>query len=147
LDVKNTLTKEINSNNIPDATIKDINEVHNPIDFFKIGSQNENESVEDRWNNFISENVAEDKLIEQYHFHSSSVDENNHIASYRFFGIVYGSNLDVLTLHTYKISSIFDLPTDLSSEIVENQYTNNPYWKNDRNKCLFEIFYDILFNG
>jgi hypothetical protein len=124
LDVKNTLTKEINSNNIPDATIKDINEVHNPIDFFKIGSQNENESVEDRWNNFISENVAEDKLIEQYHFHSSSVDENNHIASYRFFGIVYGSNLDVLTLHTYKISSIFDLPTDLSSEIVENQYTN-----------------------
>ncbi len=33
-------------------------------------------------------------------------------------------DLDVLTLHSYKISSIFDLPTDLSSEIVENQYTN-----------------------
>jgi intein/homing endonuclease len=124
LGVKNTLTKEINPNNIPDATIKDIDEAHNPIDFFKIGSQNENESIEDRWNNFISENVADDKLIEQYHFHPSNVDENNHITSYRFFGIVYGSNLDVLTLHTYKISSIFDLPTDLNSEIVENQYTN-----------------------
>jgi hypothetical protein len=124
LGEKNTLTKEINPNNIPDATIKDISEVHNPIDFFKIGFQNENESSEDRWNNFISENLSEDKLIEQYHFHSSSVDNNNHITSYRFFGIVYGSNLDVLTLHTYKISSIFDLPTDLTSEIVENQYTN-----------------------
>jgi hypothetical protein len=122
--VKNTITREINPNNIPDATIKDINEIHNPIDFFKIGSQNENESVEERWDNFISENVAEDKLIEQYHFNSSNVDEKNHITSYRFFGIVYGSNLEVLTLHTYKISSIFDLPSDLTSEMVENQYTN-----------------------
>jgi hypothetical protein len=124
LGVKNTLTKEINPNNIPDATIKDVDEGHNPIDFFKIGSQNENESVEDRWDNFISENVADDKLIEQYHFHSSSVDENNHITSYRFFGIVYGYNLEVVTLHTYQISSIFDLPTDLTSEIVSNNYTN-----------------------
>jgi hypothetical protein len=124
LGIKNTLTKEINPNNVPDATIKDVDEGHNPIDFFKIGSQNENESVEDRWDNFISENVADDKLIEQYHFHSSSVDENNHITSYRFFGIVYGPNLEVVTLHTYQISSIFDLPTDLTSEIVSNNYTN-----------------------
>lgn len=124
LGVKNTLTKEINPNNIPDATIKDIDEAFNPIDFFKIGSQIENESDEDRWNNFISENTAEDKLIEQYHFHPSSVDENNHITSFRFFGIVYGSNLDILTLHTYQISSVFDLPTDLTSEIDESKYSN-----------------------
>lgn len=124
LGEKNTLTKEINPNNIPDATIKDISEVHNPIDFFKIGSQTENESDEERWNNFIAENTSEDKLIEQYHFQPSNVDDDNHITSYRFFGIVYGSNLNVLTLHSYRISSIFDLPTDLTSEIVGNQYTN-----------------------
>lgn len=124
LGEKNTLTKEINPNNIPDATIKDVNEIHNPIDFFKIGSAIENESIEDRWNNFITENVAEDKLIEQYHFHPSNVDENNHITSYRFFGIVYGTNLEVIPLHSYKISSIFDLPTDLTSEIIPNNYTN-----------------------
>jgi hypothetical protein len=96
LGVKNTLTNEINVNNIPDATIKDVNEAHNPIDFFKIGSQIENESIEDRWNNFLNENVSEDKLIEQYHFHSSSLDENNHITSIRFFGIVYGSDLEII---------------------------------------------------
>jgi len=124
LGEKNTLTKEINSNNIPDATIKDLNEIHNPIDFFKIGSQIENESSEERWNNFISENASEDKLIEQYHFHPSTVDDNNHITSYRFFGVVYGPNLDVVTLHTYKISSIFDLPSDLTSEIIPGNYTN-----------------------
>jgi intein/homing endonuclease len=120
----NTLTKEINPSNLPDVTIKDIDEHFNPIDFFKIGSENENESIEDRWNNFLSENISNDKLIEQYHFHSSSVDENNHINSIRFFGIVYGSDLEVIPLHSYKISSIFDLPTDISSEINENVYTN-----------------------
>jgi hypothetical protein len=124
LGEKNTLTKEINPINIPDATIKDIDELHNPIDFFKIGSQIENESEEERWNNFILENSAEDKLIEQYHFHTSNVDETNHITSYRFFGLVYGSNLDVIPLHTYRISSTFDLPTDLTSEIIPNNYTN-----------------------
>ena len=120
----NTLTKEINPSNLPDATIKDINELHNPIDFFKIGSETENESVEDRWNNFLNENISTDKLIEQYHFHSSSIDENNHINSIRFFGIVYGSNLEVIPLHSYKIGSIFDLPADISSEINLNEYTS-----------------------
>ena len=120
----NTLTKELNPSNLPDATIKDTTEYHNPIDFFKIGSQIENELIEDRWNNFLSENVSEDKLIEQYHFHSSSLDENNHITSIRFFGIVYGSDLEIIPLHSYKISSIFDLPTNLSSELNLSQYTN-----------------------
>lgn len=120
----NTLSKEINPNNIPDATIKDIDELHNPIEFFKIGSTSENETVVERWNNFLTENSASDKLIEQYHYHSSSLDTNNHITSVRFFGIVYGSNLQVIPLHSYKISSIFDLPADLSSEIIPNKYTN-----------------------
>ena len=105
----NTLTKELNQNNLPDATIKDINEYHNPIDFFKIGSTLENESIEDRWDKFISENVSEDKLIEQYHFHSSSLDENNHITSARFFGIVYGPDLKVIPLNSYLIYQLIYL--------------------------------------
>ena len=120
----NTLTKEINQNNLPDVTIKDITEYHNRIGFYKIGSTIEDESDDDRWDNFLSENASTDKLIEQFHFHSSSIDENNHITSIRFFGIVYGSNLEVIPLHSYKISSIFDLPTDLTSEIISNNYTN-----------------------
>ena len=120
----NTLTKELNGNNLPDAAIKDINEYHNPINFFKIGSENENETIEDRWDNFLSENTSDDTLIEQFHFHSSSLDSNNHITSIRFFGIVCGPNLEVIPLHSYKISSIFDLPTNLLSEINLNKYTN-----------------------
>jgi hypothetical protein len=122
--IKNTLVKELNPYNIPDATIKDINENFNPIDFFKIGSQIDGESIDSRWDSFIYENESGDKLIEQYHFHPSSLDENNHLTSLRYFGIVYGNDLNVIDLHSYKMSSIFPLPTAIENEIDLTKYTN-----------------------
>ena len=37
---------------------------------------------------------------------------------------MYGSDLSVLTLHSYKISSIFELPADISSEVDVTRYIN-----------------------
>jgi intein/homing endonuclease len=134
-----TLTKEINSSNIPDATIKDIYESFNPIDFFKLDT--ESSTNEESWNNFILQNTSEDVLIEQYHFHPSSLDADNHVTSVRFFGLVYGSNLDILTLHTYKISSIFELPQsiDLDGDKIKDhhyyEFTTN-FIKNDSGGIL-----------
>jgi intein/homing endonuclease len=118
----NTLTKEINNVNIPDATIKSIIETRNPISFVKLG--NPDDDTNDRWDNFLNENSSEDVLIEQYHTHPSMVDENNHITSIRHFGIVYGENLSIIGLHSYKISSIFELPTTLENYVDETKYTN-----------------------
>ena len=111
-----TLTREANPSNIPDATIKDIDEHFNPIDFFKMNTVSG--SVEENWNSFLSQNSGEDKLIEQYHFHTSSVDANNHITSVRFIGVVYGLNLDFVELASFKKSTIFEIPSsiDLDSE-------------------------------
>lgn len=109
-----TLTKEVNVNNVPDVTIKDIYESFNPIDFHKLNLSGE--TPENSWDNFISENSDEDKLIEQYHIHPSGIDVNNHVTSIRFFGLVYGPNLDIISLHSYKISSIFELPESLELE-------------------------------
>lgn len=122
--IKNTLDYNLNSGVIPDASIKDLDESFNPIDFFKIGSPVEGETDEERWTGFINENKAEDKVIEQYHFHSSSLDENGHITSMRQFGIVYGGSLTFLPLHSYVISSVFNLPEDITSEINTEQYSN-----------------------
>jgi len=122
--IKNTLTNEINDSNIPDVTIKDIDEAHNPLDFYKIGSEVENETNEDRWNQFISINKEEGKVIEQYHFTSSSLS-NNKLTSIRQISIVYSNaGLKVINLHGYKSEAIFDIPTTLSSEINSAQYTN-----------------------
>jgi intein/homing endonuclease len=107
-----TLTREINDVNIPDVTIKDIDELFNPIDFFKINT--DFETNEENWNNFLSENSGEGKIIEQYHFHPSSLDNDNHITSVRFIGIVYGYNLDFVQLATFKKSAIFELPSSIN---------------------------------
>ena len=107
-----TLTREINDVNIPDVTIKDMDELFNPIDFFKINT--DFETNEENWNNFLSENSGEGKIIEQYHFHPSSLDNDNHITSVRFIGIVYGYNLDFVQLATFKKSAIFELPSSIN---------------------------------
>jgi hypothetical protein len=121
--VSNYLENEINAANLPDAVIKDNEEEHNPLDFYKIGSEVADESISDRWNAFSLANIGENKIIEQYHHHADSVVDNK-ITSARYIGIVYGSNLDVLELKTFKGSSIFELPTDISSEVNNSQYTN-----------------------
>jgi hypothetical protein len=69
----NTLEYQINPNNIPDAAIKDIDEQQNPISFYKIGSEVDDESDTDRWNAFIQNNKYEDRLIEQYNYDTSSL--------------------------------------------------------------------------
>jgi hypothetical protein len=123
----NTLTRESNPSNIPDATIKDIDESHNPIDFFKINFGGG--GVENSWDNFMNENSAEDKLIEQYHFHPSNVDEDGHITSFRFVGIVYGSNLDFIEIASFKKKSILELPSSLDLEPETNKLKDHHFYE------------------
>ena len=52
LGTYDTLTREVNASNIPDATIKDVYESFNPIDFFKINLTGG--TSEKCWNNFLS---------------------------------------------------------------------------------------------
>jgi hypothetical protein len=122
-DFINTLDYTLNPSNIPDLVIKDIDEKQNPLSFYKIGSEIEGETEEDRWNQFIELNKSDDKLIEQYIYNSNELNDGK-ITSIRSFNVVYGSELDVINLHSYKVSSIFSLPTDISSEINNSSYVN-----------------------
>jgi len=119
--VINTLSNTINPSNIPDVSMKDIDETFNPIDFHKIGSSSLSDA--DRWNGFIEANKAEDKLIEQFHYHSSSLVEGR-LSSYRSFFILYGSDLDLLNIHSYKNTAIFDIPSDISAEVDDTSFSN-----------------------
>lgn len=121
--ITNTLNFTLNEDNIPDAAVKDIDESFNPIDFFKIGSEVEGETVQDRWNAFIDANKAEDKLIEQFHFHESSLNEGK-VTSVRLVSIVYGPSLDLVHILSGKKTSIFELPTNITSEINTGTYSN-----------------------
>ena len=118
----NTLSNTINPSNLPDATIKDIDESFNPIDFFKFGHSDQ--TAEERWTGFINDNPGEDKLIEQFHYHEDSLDANNNLTSFRSFFIVYGGNLDVINVHSYKNTAMFSIPADITGEVEDIKYTN-----------------------
>lgn len=123
--VYDTIDKTIlNPPNIPDFVMKNSIEAFKPMDFVKIGSEVENETIEDRWNATIEENKSGDVVIEQYHYNSSSVDSDGCITSVRSFNIVYGSNLDIINLLNYRVPAIFSLPTDISDEITGSVYTS-----------------------
>ena len=122
-DFINTLDYTLNPSNIPDLVIKDIDEKQNPLSFYKIGSEIEGETEEDRWNQFIELNKSDDKLIEQYIYNSNELNDGK-ITSIRSFNVVYGGNLDIVNIHSYKVSSIFSLPDNISSEIDNSSYVN-----------------------
>lgn len=122
--IVNTLTNTINPSNIPDATVKDVDESFNPIDFHKLGSEVDGESDADKWAGFANAIKAEDKLIEQFCYHSSSLTGGNKLISTRVVSIVYGSNLDVTNVLSYSSPAVFALPTSLDTEINTGSYTN-----------------------
>ena len=122
-----TLTREINDSNVPDVAIKDMDELFNPIDFFKINT--DFGTNEENWNNFLNQNSGEDKIIEQYHFHPSSLDDDNHITSVRFVGIVYGSNLDFVQVATFKKSSILELPSSINLDSETNKVKDYHFYE------------------
>ena len=119
----NTLDGTINDNNsIPDFVVKKKIEQKQQGAFYKVGKSELSADV--RINEFIVNQAAEGDMIQQYHFNPSSVSSNNKITSIRSFNIIYGANLDIIPLLDYQIESIFDLPTNLSTEI-DNTIINN----------------------
>jgi len=121
-DLHNTLEYVINPTNIPDVSVKDLDEQFNPIDFYKIGKSGETD--QQRWNGLIEAVKGPDKLIEQYHYHESNVNDSGSLTSYRSFFIVHGTELDTINVLSYKNSALFDLPTDISSEVDDTVYAN-----------------------
>ena len=134
--VYNTITPAFNPAGLPDATIKDVDETFNPIDFFKIGSEVEGETDQARWDAFIAANKADDKVIEKFSYHSSAT-VNNKLTSVRVFGIVYGSTLSWLPILSYKIPAILDHPTTALPEVDNAAYSS---------KLNDEHFYEFATN-
>jgi hypothetical protein len=114
----NTLNFDFNPSNIPDCVIK--HNVENGFSkFYKIGSESESDTTEDRWNNFISAKSDEDYVIQKYHVNADTIAENR-MCSIRAYSIVYGSNLDLINLGQFKPYTLFELPT-------ENIYDSGSY--------------------
>jgi intein/homing endonuclease len=112
---------EFNNSNLPDVVVKNITESHRMADFYKIGSEVADETIENRWNNFINTISNEDNIIQKYHNNPNSLVDNT-ISSIRVYSIVYGSNLDLVNISEYRRYATFDLPT--GSIYDDTKYVN-----------------------
>lgn len=118
----NTIVPELNASNLPDYLIKQISDVnHTDIEFYKIGSESEEDTTQTKWDSFISVKANENVLIEKYHVSSNTISDNR-TSSVRTFSIVYGSDLSLIHVGQFQENSVFELPTE--SIYNENQYVN-----------------------
>lgn len=124
----NTLDYTINESNIPDVAVKPAVEEHAQVNFYKLGKSTEND--ETRWNEFITEKSNNSTILQQYAYNESNVIDNK-MTSIRNFSIIYGSDLNLCTIAEYSIAAIFELPTDIITEIddtlISNKIKNKHY--------------------
>ena len=117
----NTLTANYNPNNLPDFVLKSVGSVNKFAEFYKVGSESEADTNESRLTSFLNENQNDNTYIEKYHIDTETIS-NNKVSSIRSYSIVYGTNLDLIHLAQFKISSVLELPT---VEIYDQtKYTN-----------------------
>ena len=146
--VYNTLSSaSVNPTNLPDVASKFHVENHSQAKFYKIGSEVENETIENRWNGFLAVAENSDLIFQKYHISNETLDENT-VSSIRVFSIIYGSDLDLVELGSYKIFSSFELPTELAynsssySSIIDSKH----YYEFATNQIKFEGSFDGILN-
>lgn len=110
----NNIRVETNSSAIPDLAVKGINNIHDPIKFYKVGGPG---TVNDNFSAFLN-NIGDNKLITNYY----ETLDSQYQKSYRSFNVIYGSNLDVFNLSTVETMSILDKPSSIV--INENEVIN-----------------------
>ncbi len=121
--VTDILPISFNSNTMPDIVVKELSNVNNPIQFFKIGKPEQTDV--DRFNEaktyFNENNLA----IKFYEKPSDSICK-----SIRSVNIIYGADLDVITIGSYENDALFEKPTTLlydDTEILSRINTKHYY--------------------
>lgn len=144
--VYNTLNFDTNPESIPDCVIKHTTE-NGFSKFYKIGSESESDTLETRWNTFIQSKSDEDYVIQKYHINSDTVTENK-TCSIRAYSIIYGSNLDVISIGEFKPYSLFELPTEsiYNSELYVNEVDMKHYYEFATNVVKLEAPFDGILN-
>jgi len=102
------LQRVINSENVPDITVKEETYARQPLSFYKVQTQ-DGESVEDSFTNFISEHYTDSSVLMNYFDNEGTLHK-----SIRSFNIIYGSELNIINLATLEPTAVFEKPETLS---------------------------------
>lgn len=117
----NTLRGSVNDHDtLPDFVVKPKSEAHKALKFLNVGAP---ESSSAERVDFL---LADDEInldwytVEKYHYNESDVASNGKVDSYRVVGIVYGSDIDYVTVGQWNIKAFFDIPTQEETAYITN---------------------------
>ena len=121
----NTFSSSINaSDTYPDIVEKDSSERHSPITFHKFVGTAESSSTDINDDYFYNYLDRSDRYIEKYHTNPTQV-ANGKVQAIRQFGILYGSEIEYVSLGSYKIDAMYDMP-NISSLSSNNAVIDIP---------------------
>ena len=133
----NTLRSNINDHStLPDFVVKGKSEEHLPLSFIKLG--NSDSSSADRITDFIDNyNYSETKTVEKYHFIASDITDNSKVSGIRTIGIVYGTDIELVTIGQWRVESFLEIPTaseidyitDDENDSFERRYHDKHYYQ------------------
>ncbi len=136
--VFNNLPYDINSANMPDVAVKNlVATTTNPLSFYKIGKSNE--TTENRYEEFIG-SFPENRLLIKFYENT----ENDKVESIRSFNVIYGGNLDLVNVSTFKNQGLFDKPTSIEydDENIANETNIKHYYELTTNFPKFTNVYN-----
>ena len=125
----NTLDLDFNPSNLPDCVVRGITD-NEALSFYKIGSESENDTDESRWDSFVNAKANETTLIQKYYINSNTVTDNK-VSSIRAYSIVYGPDLDLISIAEYETHASFELPVDsiYNPSLYVNQIDTKHYFE------------------
>ena len=133
----NTLTADVNGHDIlPDFVVKTKAEQHTSLDFIKAG--NADSSSADRISDLIANFnglTSGEKTIEKYHYHPSDITDNGKVSGFRKVGIVYGTDIEFVSIGGWRVESFFSLPTSDDLDYLDSSNLISLYDK----KHYFEL--------
>lgn len=101
-----TLGRRVNTSVAPDVAVKNLEDVHAPLNFFKVEGTG---SIEENYSSFLNKFPSSSLIVNYY----ENPAEGTHTAL-RSFNIIYGNNLDIVNLADIRAKAILDKPTSLS---------------------------------
>lgn len=105
--VEDNMARDFNAGNVPDILVKNLNTtLGEPIEFFKIGQSTK--SGEERFADVFA--TLDDSKIAMNFYNDESAAK---VESFRALHIVYGSNLDIISIAGFKSSAILEKPASL----------------------------------
>jgi hypothetical protein len=125
----NNLPVRFNTSNLPDFVAKPYSSVYgNPLEFHKVGTDiSLGETESERLENYLNSLEPGSSLIQPFYNNPS----DNRSKAIRCYSIIYGGNLDILTIASFETDALLDKPSsiDFNQNVLKNIVNKKHYYE------------------